>query len=109
MQKRRSRRERPRDTPFDVRSSMEITLLTVVSAGCGRLLLAGWEIPSLLSVPQINRTGVFPGAARAKKATPSTMRIPQTVSFARYYLERQTAKDTVWGMRIVEGVAFFAR
>src|SRR6266436_2329084 len=91
MQKRRSRTERPRDTPFDVRSSMEITLLTVVSACCGRLLLAGWEIPALLSVPQINRNGVLPSAAQAKKATPSAIRITQTVSPARYYLERQTA------------------
>src|SRR6266851_842397 len=75
MQKRRSRRERRRDPPFDVRSSMEITLLTVVSADCGRLLLAGWEIPALLSVPQINRNGAFQSAAQAKKATPSANRI----------------------------------
>src|SRR5260370_10090674 len=93
MQKRRSRRERRRDPAFDVRSSMEITLLTVVSAGCGRLLLAGWEIPALLSVPQINRNGAFQSAEQAKKATPSPIRITQTVSLARYYyyLERQTA------------------
>src|SRR5229473_898015 len=83
MQKRRSRRERRRDPPFDVRSSMEITLLTVVSADCGRLLLAGWEIPALLSVPQINRNGAFQSAEQAKKATPSAIRITQTLLVSR--------------------------
>src|SRR6266436_9421846 len=72
MQYRRSRTDMPRASPFNVRSSMKITLLTVVYAGLQTALNHRGRVRYPLVCPNPAQPRVFPNGYHAKKTTASS-------------------------------------
>src|SRR6266851_2682128 len=79
MQYRRSRTDMPRASPFNVRSSMKITLLTVVYAGLQTALNHRGRVRYPLVCPNPAHPRVFPNGYHAKKitASPPFLAIPR--------------------------------
>src|SRR6266849_4087205 len=90
MQYRRSRTDMPRASPFKVRSSMEMTLLTVVYAGLQTAFGYRGRVRYLLVCPKQPVACLFQTIVNAKKITPAKPVITSVIR-TRYYLERQTS------------------
>src|SRR6266478_9936354 len=89
MQYRRSRTDKPRASPFSVRSSIEITLPTVVYAGQQTALVTG-ALPAtlILTYP----AAILRFSSRRTRQRYNTIAAPPALDVIRfrYYLERQS-------------------
>src|SRR5260370_30117445 len=90
MQSRRSRTDMPRASPFNVRSYMEMTLLTVVYAGLQTAFGYRRRIRYLLVCPKTPPARGLSNHRERQKDNTSGAPPPRGLVPARYYLERQT-------------------